>query len=504
MGQRDIGSKAYFEERERIKKRVLILTVSSYLLVGMVLASALYFGSIGSLDLRDLGSSSRAINGFFGGILTAIVLIISLTSNTYTPRLMSVFVHQPPAFFGLALILLCHLSFIVGAFIGPSHALYELRVYVSITLTCLVVGGVLPYLYYISNFMRPRFFLPIIEKEVIDDFKYLSLNKWDKDKQAQIFENINVITNLASTASKRDDKSLIMVVFDMLIGILVELVELRKEDTTNWKVQSPVFLPGVSEEAQYHLEKNKTWPEYYILGKCLREIKALDTNQTEIVSFFSERLLKSMDECLNANEDSLVEYHIMALNTLLRESIDADDLSLFQSISYYYRLGIEILQEDKKHMGFAARSFIHYGKMVSKKKQLIWKETIMFDLGRIILFFGFVDERFGVGFLNDFAGTVWRKEYKRDDKISKVAWRAIVKTYWEAQSKGLKSLSSTIFEEYLKDDRIKHHETINYLLSHVRELHWEINDRLLSFNHLSSDAGRLAREYQSSELKDLL
>jgi len=503
LGQRDIGSRAYFEERKRIQKRVLTLTVSSYVFVGILFGLTLYFGSLTTLDLRDLGNASRAINGFFGGILTAIVLIISLTSNTYTPRLMSLFVHQPGALFGLALILLCHFSFIVGAFIGPSHPLFGFRVYVSISLTVVVTGGVLPYLYYISNFMRPRFFLPIIEKEVISDFEFLSLNKWNSEKQAGIFENINVLTNVASTASKRDDKSLIMIVFDMLIGILIKLIELRKEDTTNWKVQSPVFLPGVSEEAQYYLERNKTWPEYYILGKCLRQLKDLNA-QTEIVSFFSERLLKSMDECLNTGADDLVEYHIMAFNTILRESIDADDLSLFQSVCYYYRLAIEILQEHKKHMGFAARSFIHYGKMVSKKKHLIWKETIMFDLGRIILFFGFVDERFGVDFLNDFAGTIWKKEYKREDQLSKVAWRAIVKTHWEAQSKGFKNLANQIYENYLKEDRVKHNESLNYLFTYVRALHWEINDRLLSFNHLSTDAERLAKEYQAKEFKDLL
>lgn len=504
MGQRDIGTKAYFEERERIQKRVLILTIGSYSLIGILFAVTLHFGNIESLDIRDLGSASRAINGFFGGILTAIVLIISLTSNTYTPKLMSIFVHQPAAFLGLGFIILCHFTFIIGAFIGPTHSLFHLRVYISIVSTVLVVGGVLPYLYYISNFMRPRFFLPIIEGEVINDFKYLTRNKWDKDKQAQIFENINVITNVASTASKRDDNTLIMIVFDMLIGILIQLVELKKDDETNWKVQSPVFLPGVSEEAQYYLEKNKTWPEYYILLKCLRQLKDLSTNQTEITSFFSERLLKSMDECMIAGFDPLVEYHIMTFNTLLRESIDSDDLSSFQSISYYYRLGIEILQEDKKHMGFAAKSFIHYGKMVTKKKASIWKETIMFDLGRIILFFGFVDERFGVDFLNDFAGTVWKKEYKREDQNSKIAWRAIVKTYWEAQSKGFKTLSTNIFDQYLKEDQVKHNVTLNYLFSYVRVLHWEINDRLLSFNHLSTDAERLAKEYQQKELKDLL
>jgi len=504
LGQRDVGSRAYFEERKRIQKRVWTLTACSYLTVAILFTTVLYFGNLASLDLRDLGSASRAINGFFGGILTAIVLIISLTSNTYTPRLMSIFVHQPPALFGLALILLSHLSFILGAFIGPSHPLFSYRVYISLALTCLVTGGVLPYLYYLSNFMRPRFFLPLIEREVISDFKYLTENKWDSVKQEQIFENINVITNVASTAAKRDDKSLIMIVFDMLLGILIKLVELKKLDTTNWKVQNPVFLPGVSEEAQYYLEKNKTWPEFYILGKCLRQMRDLSSNQIEIISFFSERLLKSMDECLEGGYDKLVEYHIMTFNTILRESIDSDNLSLFQSISYYYRLGIEILQEEKKHMGFAARSFIHYGNMVSKKKQLIWKETILFDLGRIILFFGFVDERFGVDFLNDFAGTIWKKEYKRDDQLSKVAWRAIVKTYWEAQSKGFKNLSNTIFEEYLKEDRVKHNETLSYLLGFRRELHWEINDRLLSFNHFSVEAERLAKEYQAKEFKDLL
>ena len=63
---------------------------------------------------------------------------------------------------------------------------------------------------------------------------------------------------------------------------------------------------------------------------------------------------------------------------------------------------------------------------------------------------------------------------------------------------------NSYYDPNLKEDRVKHNESLNYLFTYVRALHWEINDRLLSFNHLSTDAERLAKEYQAKEFKDLL
>lgn len=374
-----------------------------------------------------------------------------------------------------------------------------MRVYFSCGLSFIVIGGIIPYLYYLSNFIKPRFFLPLIEKEILNSLRKIALVKYEEEEQEDLFEGINVLTNIASTAVKRDDKSLITIVFDMLVGILIELIYLRGKEKTNWKIRNPIFLSGVSEEARYFLEKNKTWPEYYILSKCLRQINDLDPKQNEIVSFFMEKLLKSMDESLGNGFDDLVEFHIMTFNTILRDSIDNNNLIRFQSICYYYRLGIEILQENKSLMGFASKSFVHYGNMCTKKKARIWRETILFDLGRIILFLSYLDENSGIEFYKNYVSRAWRRDFQREDGFGRTAWRSIVRTYWEAKAKNFKNLSDEIFNEFITQDLAKHLEGINYLLSYSRELHWEINDRLVSFNHFSKAAEKMAIEYKHKQ-----
>ncbi len=446
-----------------------------------------------------MGEAARVVSAFWGAVLTAIVLIISLTSNTYTPRLSSIFVHQPVTLIGLGTLLLCNLSYVLGTLFPPEHQYYMFRVYISFGLTFLVIGGIIPYLYYLSNFIRPRFFLPLLEKEILTGLRAMALVKYKEEDQDDVFENINVLTNIASTAVIKDDKSVIVIVFDMLVGILLELIYLRGKEKTNWKIQNPVFSSGVSEEARYFLEKNKTWPEYFILSKCLKLAQNLETKQNEMVSFLMEKLLKSMDEALGNGFDDLVEFHIMTFNTLLRDSIDRDNLIKFQSLCYYYRLGIEILQENKSLMIFSSKSFLHYGNMCSKKKVSIWRETVLFDLGRIILFLAYVDENIGIEFYKKFVSKAWSRDFRRDDKFGRTAWRAIVKTYWEARAKNFKALSNEIYNEFIVHDGPKHLEGIKYLLSYSRELHWEINDRLVSFNHLSKAAEKMATEFQDSQ-----
>ena len=150
-------------------------------------------------------------------------------------------------------------------------------------------------------------------------------------------------------------------------------------------------------------------------------------------------------------------------------------------------------------MTFASKSFVHYGNMCTKKRAKIWRETILFDLGRIILFLAYVEENVGIEFYKKYVSKAWNKDFQREDAFGRTAWRAITKTYWEARAKNFKALSDEIFKEFISHDPAKHLEGIKYLISYSRELHWEINDRLVSFNHLSTPAEKMATEFKDKQ-----
>ena len=75
---------------------------------------SIYFAQLTTYDLSVMVEGARVVSAFWGAVLTAIVLIISLTSNTYTPRLSSIFVHQPVTLIGLGTLLLCNFSYADG------------------------------------------------------------------------------------------------------------------------------------------------------------------------------------------------------------------------------------------------------------------------------------------------------------------------------------------------------------------------------------------------------
>ena len=92
------------------------------------------------------------------------------------------------------------------------------------------------------------------------------------------------------------------------------------------------------------------------------------------------------------------------------------------------------------------------------------------------------------------AGPVWQEAIAPDSTMKKVGWRTLLRTYWEARSRGLKEVADAIYWRFLSDEAI-HREQLELLLEENRELHYEFNDRLMRFAHLSPAAEAQAQAF---------
>lgn len=440
-----------------------------------------------------IAAASRILNGFFGALLTSMALIITLTANLYTPRLAKIFVEHPLTLLGMGFILLANLSIILGGLIPSNNSLHVVLNTTSFLLSLIAIGGIIPYLYYVSQFIKPTFFLPILRKQVISKLDDIREKKVSYDFKASTFHSFEVLSNIAYTAAQRNDKGLLLLVISESYEVVIDLIHKFPKEKTTWRLFEPFFVPGMTQEARYYLEKEKDWPEAYFIGRLTKIINSLSKNQNDVIPFYCEKLLETLDESLEQNRGSVIEIHLMTLNALFRNGLDENDDEKIQSLSYYYRLAIELMPANSSHLNFATRSFLHYGEIASKNNRTVALETILFDLGRIILYFSYESEELAIHFIRSSILKNMDTSYF-ESKVGPIYYRTMTKAYWEALARKNNDLATIIFSEFIKDHRYLQKST-NQLLRYTRNLHWELNDRLLSFSHMSDHACRLATEY---------
>jgi len=115
-------------------------------------------------------------------------------------------------------------------------------------------------------------------------------------------------------------------------------------------------------------------------------------------------------------------------------------------------------------------------------------------MGELVLSLGRHDEERAVELVQAWAGPLWQDAIDRGSLMKKVGWRTLIRVYWEAKALGLEDLASSLYWRYLSDEAI-HREQVELLLDENRELHFEFNDRLMRFAHLSPEAEAKARDF---------
>jgi hypothetical protein len=358
----------------------------------------------------------------------------------------------------------------------------------------LVMLGALPFLYGISRFLRPDYFMPMLTKKGIQSLYHLNNANKPVLRAENLFETIDVVTNIALTGINRGDRQMVLLALQSLNAILSEMIGTSRSEELTWRSGQPYYVPGVAREGQEYLIREKTWPEAYVLAQMLKVMEVASKRQHELLAELAAHLVDTAHLAHLLQKHQVVELHIMAFNTLVHDAIDEQDLRKFQNLSYHYRLLIEQFHEDPTLMNESARHLIHYGKLAGKQNLHFGLETVVYDVGELLLCIARKDETGAIDLTRQWAIPLWQDSIDKGGLLSKVAWRALVRVYWEAKTRGHEKLAEMIHGEYLIDPAV-HRAQIERILTDNRELHTEFNDRLMRFAYLSDKAAALARAF---------
>jgi hypothetical protein len=157
------------------------------------------------------------------------------------------------------------------------------------------------------------------------------------------------------------------------------------------------------------------------------------------------------------------------------------------NLCYHYRLLIEGLHDANEFMNAGAGHLIHYGRLAAKGGLAFALETVVYDMGELLVRMAELDEDSAVELLRTWAGPLWQESIEQGSLIKKVAWRSLVRAHWEARAAGREALAEAIYWHFLSDEQI-HREQLEVVLGDNRELNFEFNERMMRFGHLSEAA----------------
>ncbi|HJW32533.1 MAG TPA: hypothetical protein VJ505_04120 [Holophagaceae bacterium] len=464
----------------------LVLTAGTVVL-------ALGAGALPEFVPNVLTTGNRTFNQMMAVVMVSISLIIPLTANLYTPTLVRPYVTHPMVAGGLAVIFSSHLLTMAIQVLPREHPLMTPAMYLYLGLYITVLLGALPFLYGISRFLRPTFFMPMLTRKGLRGLQILGRHPNDARASAELFEAIDVVTNIALTGMARGDRQLVLLALASLHTLLQEI----QGQTGPWRAERPRFVPGLAEEGQAFLTREQVWPEAYVLAQTLKVMEVATKRQHEILSEVGGQLVETATLASAMGRDQVVELHVMTFNALLREAVEEDDLRRFQNLCYYYRLLIEGFHRDPERMHDTARHLLHYGRLAARRGLNFSMETILYDFGELVLSLGPVDEAQAVELVQAWAGPLWLESIAPESPTRKAGWRSLIRTYWEAKAQGFEELANAIYWRFLTDDAI-HRDQLVQVLDENRELHYEFNDRLMRFAHLGDKAETLAREFETA------
>jgi hypothetical protein len=464
-----------------------VVTIGCFLAAALLgLLTALH-GGIRDFEPLGVATASRTLNAIMSVTMTSIALILPLTANLYTPRLVKLYVTHPLIVGGLSVFIVGNLLLMSLHFFPAGHGFVRFGIWVVALIYLVVLAGILPYLFAISRFLRPSYFMPMLSRKGLRSLPELAQGRRVEANKDNLFETIDVVTNVAIIGMARGDRQLVLLSLKSLHSLLAGIIACGGREASAWRDSRPWFVPGLAKEGQDYLIRERVWPEAYLLAQTLKVSEVATRRQHELLSEMAAHLVETASLACEIGSESVIELHVMTFNTLLREALEERDLRRFQNLSYHFRLLIEVFHRMPDRMHEAVHHLMHYARLSAKEGLPFAFETVVYDLGELVLSIGGKDEERAVELVQAWSGPVWQEAIAQDSTMKKVGWRTILRTHWEARCRGLKEVADAIYWRFLTDEAI-HHEQLELLLEENRELHYEFNDRLMRFAHLSPAA----------------
>lgn len=457
--------------------------------------ATLAFGTTQQFEALGLSTASRTLNQLTAVVLTCMALILPLTANLYTPKLVRVYVTHPLIVTGLSVLMLSQLLVMTATFFPADHRWARHLVHLVAIGYFLVITALLPFLFGISQFLRPSYFIPLLTRRGVQDLNRLNRAGVRAEATRHLFETIDVLTNIALSGMARGDRQVVLLSLESMHTLLMEIIASGgAKPHSTWRTGQQHFVPGLALEGQAFLVREGTWPEAYVLAQFMKVMEAATHRQHEILAELASRLGSAAQLASALGREGVVELHVMAFNTLMRNAIEEKDLRRLQNVSYQYRLLIGAFAQQPERLRSSTHHLLHYGELATRLGLPFGQESVIYDLGDLLLTVARQDENQALELFGGLVVPHLRRAMGHGEPATKIVLRTLIRLHWEARAVALQQLPEAVRAAFFPGDA-EHRELLERVLGENRELHFEFNDRLMRFAFLSPAAEALARPF---------
>ncbi|MBN2544963.1 MAG: DUF2254 domain-containing protein [Spirochaetes bacterium] len=457
-------------------------------------------------------AGGEIIFGLLGIVMTVVAIIVELASNRYTARVSDLFVRDKVNMLYLILLSITSIDLIIILFFSRDYLIPHFLISLTTLFMVICVLTLVPYFVYVFKFLEPDSIISRIELDILNNIKKVRLIKKISKKnkliitnnQIKVVQGIDQLADIVLNSIDKYDKVLATSCIKSMKTLINNYLDIKQEENfiDQWYHPSDIVRFNNADFVtlmDYSFDlivKEKSWLEHKIFRQ-LNTIFQESLNKSRDICNFTAQCFQVIGlKAIENNNINIINLIIKFFNTMLRASINSNDIrTCFNLLNQYRLLGENLIKANKSELIIEIANYFKYYGMIAKelKGMNFILETTAHDLcylNRQAYLNGLDENQEILNIILTIDQTL------EGEKISSL--RGIRKAqimlfcfYMSLQDKKSKELAQRIFlditdEIDLKGGFVRIFDIIKEL-KYIKAEFWEIIDRGVNIDYLSDE-----------------
>ncbi len=337
---------------------------------------------------NTLGGLGEVVTAVLGVELTAVAIIAELAANKYSSNVMILFILNKINIFVVTLFVLTASNTILVVNTITEDFIPYWSVFFDLILIMISLLIVIPHLYYVFNFLQPKNFISLVQRQANRILKQLppAMDNEIENLRNEFYDRIEFIRDIGINSVTQGDSAVSILCITSLKELTVDYLRMKNSFPAKWFLRSgkEYLDPDFSAYSEFvidRIEKSKTFVErkvfraydllFNISRRTLRDVAAGVLLNSGLIG----------EETISFHDDGALECTFRYFNSYLRFAInDHDPRSAFNALEHYRVIGEKLLDVNPLKVEQIAFYFKYYALEAQKQGVLFILETTAHDL----------------------------------------------------------------------------------------------------------------------------
>ena len=453
----------------------------------------------------SLTAAAGSLAATLGIMIAIVILIVQLTANRYTPRVVDLFITHRANLFIMPLFIITITYSLWVSYGINNEFLPRLSGSIAMCLMTVCYAIIVPYFIYLFRLLKPINIINQLSDETISLFSKV-IKKEDYKDNDKIAINILIeqINDITSSAVQRMDSEIAHKSISAMQGIMEYYFKNKNHFSSKWYQVDDSYLVGSPRHIIQEMVKNRTWVEFKVFKQFSQIFVISLKGMRDINSSIFQTLRALGFETVDNKDSAVLDLIIKFFNTILRISLESKDMSATNDVLYHYRLLAEkSLEGYCEYSKKISNYFIVYGLIFLEHGLRQNFESVVYDLRKLNEKAVKKNVANSEELLEDFLRFQYMLDYKKHHKTMKCLWKAYAILGSFYMFRGNKEFALKVFEE-MKRIPIETIIEIKVEIYKVYESHyWEITDRIINYNFVPENQKNYLSSFFDLFFKDI-